>query len=132
MAEPLTVQEILRELRPYPGRDWMTARIVLSVLLATVIVMWLQIPNGWLSIYFSFVFAKPTTKQTFLITTAVIIVVVPMILLSLLLLKFTAEYTWLRLATLAVVLYGAFFLANVMTEGDIVRNLAIIFATALT
>ncbi len=132
MVGRLTVQEIIRELRPYPGREWMTLRIVLSVLLATVIIMWLQIPNGWLSIYFSFVFAKPTTKQTFLITTAVVIVVVPMILLSLLLLKFTAEYTWLRLATLALVLYGSFFLANIMTEGDIVRNLAIVFATALT
>ena len=132
MAERLTVEEIARELRPYPGRDWMTARIVLSVLLATVLVMWLQIPNGWLSIYFSFVFAKPTTKQTFLMTSAVVVVVVPMVLLALLLLKFTAEYTWLRLSVLTVVLYGAFFLANIMTEGDIVRNLSIIFATALT
>ncbi|MBC2593930.1 TolC family protein [Ruficoccus amylovorans] len=132
MAQRLTVEEIARELRPYPGRDWMTARIVLSVLLATVIIMALRIPNGWLSIYFSFVFAKPTTRQTFLITTAVVIVVVPVVLLALVLLKYTAEYTWLRLTALAAVLYGAFFLANIMTEGDIVRNLTIIFATALT
>lgn len=132
MAERLTIADVLEDLRPYPGRDWLVLRIVLAVLLSAVLVMAFQIEGGWLSLYFCFVFAKPSTKQTLLTCFAVLVVALPIIPLSLVLLKYTAEPDWLRLLALGALLFGAFFLSNIMTEGDIVRNLAILFATVLT
>lgn len=124
--------EIVEDLRPYPGRDWMVVRIVLAAMLAALFVMTFRIPNGWLSLYLCFVFAKPGLRQTLLLGTAVILVTLPVVFLALALVKYTAEPAWLRLLTLCGVLYGAFFVSKIMTNGDIVRNLTILFATVLT
>lgn len=132
MTDRLTVGSVLDDLRPYQGRDWLTLRMVLAVLLSLVIVMAFQIPSGWLSLYFCFVFAKPSTKQTLVLGSAVLIATILIIPLALVLLKYTAEPAWLRLLVLTALLFGAFFLSNIMTQGDVVRNLAILFATVLT
>ena len=123
---------VIQDLRPYPGRDWQVVRIVVAVLLSAIFVLAFGIPNGWLSLYLCFVFAKSTTKQTILMTTAVLIASVPVILFALCLLKLVVEPAWLRLLALTLFIYGTFFLSKIMTEGDIVRNMAIIFVTAFT
>ncbi|WP_269543234.1 TolC family protein [Cerasicoccus fimbriatus] len=131
MTGRLTWAELRRELTPYTGRDWLVLRMVLAVLLSTVLVMAFQIENGWLSLYLCFVFAKPTTKQTLVLGTALIVMVLPIVILALCLLNYVADPPGLRLLAMTLVIYGTFYGSNIMTEGDIIRNLSLVFLTVL-
>ncbi len=132
MTGAQTVAFLREELSDFPGRTPLAARIVLGVLFALVLVMAFRIPLGWLSLYFCFALAKPTTKETLFTCGVLMVAVLIALLVGLLLLKYAAEPDWLRIGILAAVLYGGFFLSRTMSDGDLARDFTIALAIVLT
>ncbi|HEV2694502.1 MAG TPA: FUSC family protein [Verrucomicrobiae bacterium] len=108
-----------RELAPFPGRQEMTLRVVVTVVLVTIISMTLQVPQLAFSAFFIFFVTKENRALTLL--TGVIMIVGATIasVASLFLYQYTFDYPELRIPVMAGFIFTGMFLSRVFVIGPL-------------
>jgi multidrug resistance protein MdtO len=120
---------IRREFSPAPGREQMTIRLVVTVLLVTMISMALQVPQLSYSAFFVFFVTKENRALTLLTGLVMIIGITVASAISLFLYRFTFDYPELRVPGLACFIFAGMFLSRVFVIGPL--GFVVGFFTAL-
>jgi multidrug resistance protein MdtO len=119
-----------RELAPYPGRDLMTLRLVVGVVLVTIISMTLQIPEAALSAYMVFFVTKENRVLTAITGIGIVVGLTIAVAMSLYLYRYTFDYPELRIPLMAIMVFAGMYLSRVFVIGPL--GFAIGFVVAVT
>jgi multidrug resistance protein MdtO len=119
-----------REFAPFPGREEMTLRMVVAVVLVTIVSMTLQVPETALSAYMVFFTTKENRALTLLTGVLMTVGVTIAIAASLFLSRFTFDYPELRIPVMAGTVFVAMYLSRVFVIGPL--GFAIGFVIAIT
>src|SRR5271170_629172 len=119
-----------RELAPSFGRDAMTLRLVVTVVLVTVVSMTLQIPETALSAFMVFFATKENRVLTALTGILMILAATIGIAASLFLYRYTFDYPELRVPVMAGMVFAGMYLSRVFVIGPL--GFAIGFIIAVT
>src|SRR5271170_2440576 len=119
-----------RELAPSSGRDAMTLRLVVTVVLVTIVSMTLQIPETALSAYMVFFATKENRVLTALTGILMILAATIGIAASLFLYRYTFDYPELRVPVMAGMVFCGMYLSRVFVIGPL--GFAIGFVVAVT
>ncbi len=108
-----------REMAPFPGRDTMTIRLVVTIVLVCIISMTLQVPQLGFSAFFVFFVTKE--NRVFTLVTGVIMIVAATIAtaVSLILFHYTFDYPELRVPCMAGLIFVGMFLSRVFVIGPL-------------
>jgi multidrug resistance protein MdtO len=119
ISQPAWLTWLRRELAPFPGREPMTFRLVVTVMIVTVVSMALQIPQLAYSAFFVFFVTKENRVLTSL--TGVIMICGATIAtgLNLLLYSYTFDYPELRVPVMAGLIFSAMFLSRTFVIGPL-------------
>ncbi|HEY4414703.1 MAG TPA: FUSC family protein [Verrucomicrobiae bacterium] len=117
--QPNWLTWLRREMAPFPGRDTMTIRLVVTIVLVCVISMTLQVPQLAFSAFFVFFVTKE--NRVFTLVTGVIMIVAATIATatSLLLFHLTFDYPELRIPCMAGLIFTGMFLSRVFVIGPL-------------
>ncbi len=121
---------LTRELAPVPGREIMTLRLVLGVVLVTLISMTLQTPETAVSAYMVFFVTKQNRVLTMITGIGMIIGVTIAIVISLLLYRHTFDHPELRIPLMAATVFAGMYISRVFVVGAL--GFAIGFVVAVT
>jgi multidrug resistance protein MdtO len=127
---PRWAEWLRRELAPFPGRDAMTLRIVVTVVLVTIVSMALQTQEAALSAYMVFFATKENRVLTALTGILMILAATIGIAASLFLYRYTFDYPELRVPVMAGMVFGGMYLSRVFVIGPL--GFAIGFIVAVT
>ena len=116
------------ELAPYPGREIIALRMVVSVVLVTVISMALHTPETAVSAYMVFFVSKENRALTTLTGVVMIIGVTLGVGASLLLCKITFDYPELRVPLMALTVFAGMFLSRTFAIGPLAFAIGFIVA----
>ena len=119
-----------RELAPFRGRWEMTIRLVVGVVLVTIISMSLQVPEAALSAYMVFFVTKENRVLTALTGVLLIVGATMAIAASLLLLKWTLDFSALRVIAMAALLFAGMFLSRILVIGPLGFVIGFVMAAA--
>jgi multidrug resistance protein MdtO len=108
-----------REMAPFPGRDTMTVRLVVTVTLVTIISMTLQVPNLFFSAFFIFFVTKENRALTLLTGVIMVVGTTIAMAISLFLFRYTFDYPELRVPVMAVLIFIGMFLSRVFVIGPL-------------
>lgn len=108
-----------RELAPLPGRGTMTARLVISVLLVTVISMALQVPQLPFSAFIIFFVTKENRVLTMVTGTMMILGTTIAMATTLVLYQYTFDYPEWRFPVLAILIFTGMFLSRTFVLGPL-------------
>jgi len=123
--------ELLRLLRPFPGRLNFAARLALISALTTLVVEIYQTPEPALTVYVVFFLNKPD-RGTSIIVNAALLIVFSLTLTSVLLLAiFVVDQPVWRVASIAAISFGLLFLASASKLRPIGGTVALIIGYAL-
>jgi multidrug resistance protein MdtO len=127
---PRWAEWLRRELAPFPGRDTMTIRLVVTVVLVTIISMALQTPQTALSAYMVFFATKENRVLTALTGILMILAATIGIAASLFLYRYTFDYAELRIPVMAGMVFCGMYLSRIFVIGPL--GFAIGFVIAVT
>ena len=127
---PRRAEWLRRELAPFPGRDAMTLRLVLTVVLVTIVSMTLQTQETALSAYMVFFATKENRVLTALTGILMILAATIGIAASLFLYRYTFDYPELRVPVMAGMVFCGMYLSRVFVIGPL--GFAIGFVIAVT
>lgn len=119
-----------RELAPYPGRETMTLRMVVTIVLVTIVSMALRVPEAALSAYMVFFVSKENRVLTALTGLLLAVGVTIGIGVSLVLYRYTFDFPQLRVPVMALMVFAAMYLSRVFAIGPL--GFAIGFVVAVT
>ncbi|HEY5751737.1 MAG TPA: FUSC family protein [Chthoniobacterales bacterium] len=119
-----------RELAPYPGRETMTLRMVVTIVLVTIVSMALRVPEAALSAYMVFFVSKENRVLTALAGVLLTVGVTIGIGVSLVLYRYTFDFPQLRIPVMALTVFAAMYLSRVFAIGPL--GFAIGFVVAVT
>ena len=108
-----------RELAPLPGRGTMTARLVISVVLVTIVSMTLQVPQLPFSAFIIFFVTKENRVLTVVTGFMMILGVTIAMGTTLVLYQFTFDYPEWRFPVLAVLIFTGMFLSRTFVLGPL-------------
>jgi multidrug resistance protein MdtO len=118
------------ELAPFPGRETLTLRMVVAVVVVTIVSMTLQVPETAVSAYMVFFVTKENRVVTTLTGVLMVVGVTIAIAASLLLSRFTFDYPELRIPVMAGTVFAGMYLLRVFVIGPLA--FAIGFVIAIT
>ncbi|MGB8356802.1 MAG: FUSC family protein [Chthoniobacteraceae bacterium] len=121
-----------RELAPFPGREAMTFRIVVAVVLVVIISMTLQIPEVALSAYMVLFVTKENKIVTALTGILLIVGVTIGIAASLFVYRFTFDFPELRIPGMALVVFSGFYFSRVFIIGPLAFAIGFVIAATQT
>ena len=116
---PNWVLWLRRELAPFPGREVMTLRLVVAVVLVTIISMALQIPSAATSALMVFMVTKQNRVLSMLSGVVMIVGATVAIAASLFLYRYTFDYPEMRLPVMAVAVFTGMYLSRVFALGPL-------------
>ncbi len=119
-----------RELAPFPGREAMVLRLVVTVVLVTISSMSLQVPETALSAFMVFFVTKENRVLTALTGILMILGVTLALAASLVLYRFTFDHPELRIPLMVLMVFTGMFLSRVFVLGPL--GFAIGFIIAVT
>ena len=119
-----------RELAPFPGREIMTLRMVVAVVMVTMISMTLQTPDTAVSAYMVFFVSKENRALTLLTGIGLVIGATMGVAVSLFFYRYTFDYPELRIPVMAVTVFTGMFLSRALVFGPL--GFAIGFVVAVT
>src|SRR5271154_1724204 len=126
---PRWVEWLRRELAPFPGRDTMTIRLVVTVVLVIIISMTLQVPFLVYSGFVVFFVTKEHRVLTMFVGSIATLGNTIACLVALSLYNYTFDYPELRIPVMAGLVFTGMFLSRVFVIGPL--GFAIGFFTAL-
>jgi multidrug resistance protein MdtO len=127
--QPNWLAWLRREFAPFYGREQMTVRIVVTVVLVVIISMTLQVPNLFFSAYFVCFVTKENRALTMLTGTILMIGASIAIWSGLFFFRFTFDYPELRVPYIAAMIFTGMFLSRTLVLGPL--GLVIGFVSAL-
>ena len=127
---PRWAEWLRHELAPFTGRDAMTLRLVVTVVLVTAVSMVLQTPETALSAYMVFFATKENRVLTALTGILMILAATIGIAASLFLYRYTFDYPELRVPVMAGMVFFGMYLSRVFVIGPL--GFAIGFVIAVT
>ena len=119
MHWPRWAEWLRRELAPFPGRNAMTIRLVIAVVLVTIISLALQVPQLAFSAFFVFFVTKENRVLTLLTGIILIIGLTIATAVSLFFYRFTFDYPELRIPVMAGFVFIGMFLSRVFVIGPL-------------
>ncbi len=119
-----------RELAPFPGREAMTLRLVVAVVLVTVVSMTLQIPFTAVSAYMVFFITKENRVITTITGITLALGATIGVALSLFAYRYTFDRPEFRIPVMALTIFGGMFLSRILSIGPLA--FAIGFVIAIT
>src|SRR5277367_1407745 len=129
MFWPSWAEWVRRELAPYPGRDTMTIRLMVTVVLVIIISMTLQVPFLVYSGFVVFFVTKEHRVLTMFVGSIAILGNTIACLVALSLYNYTFDYPELRIPIMTGLVFAGMFLSRVFVIGPL--GFAIGFFTAL-
>ena len=129
MSWPRWTEWLRRELAPFPGRDTMTIRLVVTVVLVIIISMTLQVPFLAYSGFVVFFVTKENRALTMFVGSIAILGNTIATLATLFLYNYTFDYPELRIPVMAGMVFIGMFLSRVFVIGPL--GFAIGFFTAM-
>jgi multidrug resistance protein MdtO len=117
--QPSWLNWLRHEMAPFPGREAMTIRLVVSVLLVTIISMTLRVPQSAYSAFFVFFVTKENRVLTMVTGTIMILGATIATAVSLILFYYTFDYPELRIPAMAGLIFTGMFLSRVFVIGPL-------------
>jgi uncharacterized membrane protein YccC len=117
-----------RELSPFPGRETMTLRLVIGVVIVAVISMTLQTPLTSISAYMVFFVTKENRVVTTLTGVGLAIGATIAVALSLFFYRYTLDYPEFRIPVMAATVFGGMFLSRIFVIGPLAFAIGFVLA----
>src|SRR5712691_1000473 len=108
-----------RELAPFPGREPMTLRLVVAVVLVTIISMALRTPFTAISAYIVFFVTKENRVITTITGIGLALGATIGIALSLFFYRYTFDHPEFRIPVMASTVFGGMFLSRILVIGPL-------------
>jgi multidrug resistance protein MdtO len=119
LSHPAWLTWLRRELAPFPGREPMTIRLVVTVTIVTAVSLALQVPQLAYSAFFVFFVTKENRVLTSLTGVIMICGATIATALNLLLYSCTFDYPELRVPVMAGLIFSAMFLSRTFVIGPL-------------
>ena len=132
IGSPGIMESLLRELRPYPGRETTVLRMVLAVLITMIVVMTFRIPYAFLGVFNAFVISRHDPEWLVRNGFAAAIASVAAVAYVVIGVNLFYDYQVLHFVFLIASLYLVFFLRRALTNDGVTFNFGVTAIVALT